>query len=161
MPERLRREPVTVSVCRPSHYVAGILSSLSQFLESESAKGLQSAARQEIAGVSIRAASGPCRHAVLREPTELVRVQGIVSDIAQRFCKMSAELLETLRKTESSLKRIRQSRATEASAAGGPSDIDKISMQLFLDVQVLSVTYTRGLLGCACRYPFFECIRVW
>ena len=50
---------------------------------------------------------------------------------------MSSELLETLRKTESSLKRIRQNRATDqAAGSGGPSDIDKISLQLFLDVQV-------------------------
>ena len=63
-------------------------------------------------------------------------VQGVVSDVAQRFSKMATELLDTLRKTESSLKRIRQSRATDASAGGGPSDIDKISLQLFLDVQV-------------------------
>ncbi len=66
-------------------------------------------------------------------------MQGVVSEVAQRFRKMSSELLETLRKTESSLKCIRQNRATDpAAGAGGPSDIDKISLQLFVDVQVPS-----------------------
>ena len=51
---------------------------------------------------------------------------------------VAVELLETLRKTESSLKRIRQGRAGDAAAAGGPSDIDKISLQHFLDVQVMA-----------------------
>jgi len=64
-------------------------------------------------------------------------VQGVVAEVAERFRKMSSELLETLRKTESSLKRIRQNRPTDpAAGGGGPSDIDKISLQLFLDVQV-------------------------
>ena len=58
-----------------------------------------------------------------------------MSEVADRFRRMASELLDTLRKTESSLKRIRQNRVADSSAKG-PSDIDKISLQLFLDVQV-------------------------
>ena len=75
------------------------------------------------------------KHGISLDSTWASVVQGVVSEVAQRFSKMATELLDTLRKTESSLKRIRQSRATDASAGGGPSDIDKISLQLFLDVQ--------------------------
>ena len=61
-------------------------------------------------------------------------MQDVTSAVAKRFCKMSEELLDTLRRTESSLKRIRQSRA--AAGGSGTSDVEKISLQLFLDVQV-------------------------
>ena len=48
-----------------------------------------------------------------------------------------------VRKTESSLKRLKKGRAAEAAALEGgaaqASDTDKISMQLFLDVQVRAV----------------------
>ena len=77
-------------------------------------------------------------------------LQGVASEVADRFRRMAAELLDTLRKTESSLKRIRQNRVTDSSAAGGPSDIDKISLQLFLDVQVSTSAFfvIWGLQGC-------------
>ncbi len=44
-----------------------------------------------------------------------------------------------VRKTEASLKRLKKGRAAEGAGADGSpamSDTDKISMQLFLDVQV-------------------------
>ena len=44
-----------------------------------------------------------------------------------------------VRKTEASLKRLKKGRAAESAGADGApamSDTDKISMQLFLDVQV-------------------------
>ncbi len=58
--------------------------------------------------------------------------------MTQRFANQAWELLENLRKTESSLKRLKKSRAGDA-AADGPgalSDADKVNVQLFLDAQV-------------------------
>lgn len=53
-----------------------------------------------------------------------------------------------MRKTESSLKRLKKGRAAEGAqlegAAAQVSDTDKISMQLFLDVQVRR----QGMLAC-------------
>ena len=61
-----------------------------------------------------------------------------MAGVTQRFATQAGEMLETLRKTESSLKRLKKSRAGDA-AADGPgalSDTDKVQVQLFLDVQV-------------------------
>ncbi len=53
---------------------------------------------------------------------------------------VAGDLLETVRKTESSLKRLKKNRAAgdaaTPEAAGGASDTDKMTTQLFLDVQV-------------------------
>ena len=58
--------------------------------------------------------------------------------VSAQYAAMAAELLDTLRKTESSLARLRRNRPVEGAAADGSqlSDMDKISTQLFLDVQV-------------------------
>ena len=60
----------------------------------------------------------------------------MLRELSATFQTKASDLLDTLRKTESSLNRIRHSRTTEQTAAGGMTDIQKISMQLFLDVQV-------------------------
>jgi Domain of unknown function (DUF3510) len=63
--------------------------------------------------------------------------QGTVDTVATRYASMAVRMLETLRKTESSLKRLKKNRAVEPAADGSQlSDIDKISLQLFLDVEV-------------------------
>ena len=50
---------------------------------------------------------------------------------------VAGDLLETVRKTESSLKRLKKHRgAGDAPAEGAASDTDKMTTQLFLDVQV-------------------------
>ena len=65
-------------------------------------------------------------------------VQGVISGVTQRFATQAGDLLENLRKTESSLKRLKKSRAGDASAdgPGALSDADKVNVQLFLDAQV-------------------------
>ena len=63
-------------------------------------------------------------------------LQGVLRELSATFQTKASDLLDTLRKTESSLNRIRHSRTMEQTAAGGMTDIQKISMQLFLDVQV-------------------------
>ena len=64
--------------------------------------------------------------------------QGVVEGVSARFAAQAAEMLETLRKTESSLRRLRESRAGDAAGdgAGALSATDKVHVQLFLDAQV-------------------------
>ncbi len=65
-------------------------------------------------------------------------MQGVIAGVTQRFATQARDLLESLRKTESSLKRLKKSRAGDA-ASDGPgalSDADKVNVQLFLDAQV-------------------------
>ncbi len=66
------------------------------------------------------------------------RVQGVIAGVTQRFATQARDLLESLRKTESSLKRLKKSRAGEAGSdgPGALSDADKVNVQLFLDAQV-------------------------
>ncbi|BDA46634.1 Conserved oligomeric Golgi complex subunit 2 [Coccomyxa sp. Obi] len=97
---------------KASHYVAAILSALRTFLDGEAAGRLGPDARSEIA-------------------------EGVIAGVTQRFATQARDLLESLRKTESSLKRLKKSRAGEA-ASDGPgalSDADKVNVQLFLDAQ--------------------------
>ncbi|CAL8471248.1 g10790 [Coccomyxa elongata] len=97
---------------KASHYVAAILSALRTFLDGEAAARLGPEARSEIA-------------------------EGVIAGVTQRFATQARDLLESLRKTESSLKRLKKSRAGEA-ASDGPgalSDADKVNVQLFLDAQ--------------------------
>ena len=58
--------------------------------------------------------------------------------MSARFAGQAAEMLETLRKTESSLRRLRESRTGDApgDGAGALSNTDKVHVQLFLDAQV-------------------------
>eukprot|EP00884_Botryococcus_braunii_P005660 jgi/Botrbrau1/15095/Bobra.0255s0008.1 len=96
---------------RPSHYVGGILGPLRTFLDAEPAKLLREAAVAELSA-------------------------GTVDTVARRYASMAVRMLETLRKTESSLKRLKKNRTVEPAADGSQlSDIDKISLQLFLDVE--------------------------
>ena len=66
---------------------------------------------------------------------QIYSLQGVVEGVATRFASQAGQLLENLRQTESALKRLKKNRP-EAGEAGQLSDIEKISLQLFLDVQV-------------------------
>lgn len=75
---------------------------------------------------------------------KLLLSRGVVDDVNGRYTALAEELLTSVKKTESSLKRLKKSRPGEAAApgdaAGGGaaaamSDSDKIGLQLFLDVQ--------------------------
>lgn len=69
----------------------------------------------------------------------------MIDNVNQRYSSLAEELLTTVKKTESSLKRLKKTRPGEAAgtdAAAGPgavgagmSDSDKICLQLNLDVQ--------------------------
>lgn len=67
-------------------------------------------------------------------------MQGVVGSVSQQYASMVSELLDMLHKTEQSLARVRRNKTADASAAGDGnaelSNIQKISLQLFLDVQV-------------------------
>ena len=67
-------------------------------------------------------------------------MQGVVEEVTARFSGQATEMLETLRKTESSLRRLRESRAVDApgDGPGALSNTDKVGVQLFLDAQVCS-----------------------
>ncbi|MEW5318940.1 MAG: hypothetical protein WDW38_010122 [Sanguina aurantia] len=58
----------------------------------------------------------------------------VVRVVNGRYRQLSEELLSTVRKTESSLKRLKKSRPGEG-AEGAMADSDKIALQLHLDVQ--------------------------
>lgn len=72
---------------------------------------------------------------------KLLLSRDVINDVNQRYSTLAEELLTTVKKTESSLKRLKKTRPGEAAgeggAAAGPamSDSDKIGLQLFLDVQ--------------------------
>eukprot|EP00200_Dunaliella_tertiolecta_P002070 CAMPEP_0202343412 /NCGR_PEP_ID=MMETSP1126-20121109/3543_1 /ASSEMBLY_ACC=CAM_ASM_000457 /TAXON_ID=3047 /ORGANISM="Dunaliella tertiolecta, Strain CCMP1320" /LENGTH=1109 /DNA_ID=CAMNT_0048934475 /DNA_START=46 /DNA_END=3376 /DNA_ORIENTATION=- len=61
----------------------------------------------------------------------------VVDAVTVRYKELAVELLTTVRKTESSLKRLKKARPgeTEGGEGGGMSDSDKITLQLYLDVQ--------------------------
>ncbi|KAK9837983.1 hypothetical protein WJX74_008999 [Apatococcus lobatus] len=94
---------------RPSHYLASLLQPLQSLLDAPPASDLLESAKAEI-------------------------IQGVVEGVAARFASQAGQLLENLRQTESALKRLKKNRP-EAGEAGQLSDIEKISLQLFLDVQ--------------------------
>ncbi|KAF8069609.1 COG2 [Scenedesmus sp. PABB004] len=102
---------------RHSHYVAGVLQPLRQLLD----------------------APGPV--AALPERLKLALAADVVERVNARYAALAEELLATVRKTESSLKRLKKARPGEppdgaaGAPGGGMSDSDKIGLQLFLDVE--------------------------
>jgi hypothetical protein len=106
---------------RPSHYVSTILAPLAAFLGGEGGRG---------------AVSGAARGALAR---------AVVAGVAGRYCQLAEDTLATVRKTESSLRRLKSRKAPgaggegegEAAAAGAAAQgtDQMISLQLFLDVQ--------------------------
>ena len=66
-------------------------------------------------------------------------MQGVVANVSQHYASMVSELLDMLQKTEQSLARVRRNKPADAAAAADGSEmsnIQKISLQLFLDTQV-------------------------
>ena len=103
---------------RHSHYVTGVLQPLAAFLEGDAGRGLSRAMQQALLSDVVDATSG-------------------------RYATLADELVVTVQKTESSLKRLKKGKAGdgEGAPAGGPggpdamSDAGKICLQLFLDVR--------------------------
>ncbi|PRW51049.1 conserved oligomeric Golgi complex subunit 2 [Chlorella sorokiniana] len=94
---------------RPSHYVSMILAPLHQFLQAEVASGLSAEARQQLAAA-------------------------VVVGVSSRYLHLADDTLSTVRKTESSLKRLKARQ--QGGEGGAATDTDKmIELQLFLDVQ--------------------------
>lgn len=66
-------------------------------------------------------------------------LQGLVLSVSQQFASMVSELLDMLHKTEQSLARVRRNRPADIAGpadASELSNIQKICLQLYLDVQV-------------------------
>ncbi|KAA6427855.1 MAG: conserved oligomeric Golgi complex subunit 2-like [Trebouxia sp. A1-2] len=102
---------------RPSHYVGGVLQPLRAFLGTDAGKRLQPSAQQEVA-------------------------EGVAATVSQQYASMVSELLDMLQKTEQSLARVRRNKPADSAAAGDGSElsnIQKISLQLFLDVKEFGV----------------------
>ena len=90
---------------------AGVLAPLRQFLEAPGAmQQLPKQLKQQLAAA-------------------------VVEAVNARYQALAEELLVTVRKTESSLKRLKKVRPGEAEAPDAMSDSDKITLQLYLDVQ--------------------------
>lgn len=86
--------------------------------------------------------AGPVQR--LPDSLKLLLSRDVVDNVNTRYNSLAEELLTTVKKTETSLKRLKKTRPGEApdaaaAAAAGPgaglSDSDKICLQLFLDVQ--------------------------
>ena len=78
-------------------------------------------------------------HSEPEQPLNTVMLpQGVFTSVATAFATMAAQQLDTLQRTETSLKRLKKARAGEGEAGPGSqlSDMDKILAQLVLDVQV-------------------------
>ncbi|KAL3159356.1 hypothetical protein ABBQ32_011306 [Trebouxia sp. C0010 RCD-2024] len=107
---RMTARPVPT---RPSHYASGVLQPLRAFLDTPAGKCLQPRAQEELA-------------------------EGVVASVSQQYAAMVSELLDMLHKTEQSLARVRRNKPADAAAATEGSEltnIQKISLQLFLDTQ--------------------------
>ncbi|EFJ51678.1 component of oligomeric golgi complex 2 [Volvox carteri f. nagariensis] len=110
---------------RASHYVSGVLTPLRQLLEAGPVKRLAPELQQELVVVPV--AEGVC----------------------SRYAALADELLVSVRKTESSLKRLKKAKGGaggEEDSAAGLSDSDKITLQLHLDVEELGVQLNQLLL---------------
>ncbi|XP_071731750.1 conserved oligomeric Golgi complex subunit 2-like [Rutidosis leptorrhynchoides] len=110
---RMTKKPPPV---RHSHYVSGVLRPLKVFLDGE------------------RAAK------YLTADTKEKLTQGAALKITGRYNELAAGIVNTARKTETSLQRIRMGAQRRAGATSDVSDhnvseIDRICMQLFLDIQ--------------------------
>ncbi|KAK1433909.1 hypothetical protein QVD17_10827 [Tagetes erecta] len=110
---RMTKKPPPV---RHSHYVSGVLRPLQVFLDGERATTYLS---EDITGKL---------------------VQGAAFKITGRYHELAAEIVNTLRKTETSLQRIRKGAQRRAGANSdvsdhNVSDTEKVCMQLFLDIQ--------------------------
>lgn len=110
---RMTKKPPPV---RHSHYVAGVLRPLKVFLDGERAT------------------------TYLTEDTKDKLVQGAAFKITGRYHELAADIVNTARKTETSLQRIRLGAQRRAGASSDVSDsnvseTDRICMQLFLDIQ--------------------------
>lgn len=84
--------------------------------------------------------AGPVQQ--LPDALKLLLARDVINNVNERYNALAEELLTTVKKTESSLKRLKKSRpgedaaaAATAGAAAAMSDSDKICLQLFLDVQ--------------------------
>ncbi|KAG2501945.1 hypothetical protein HYH03_000443 [Edaphochlamys debaryana] len=108
---------------RASHYVSGVLTPLRQLLDGAKVKKLAPALQQELLVLPV--ADGLC----------------------SRYAALADELLQSVRKTESSLKRLKKAKggAGEEDAATAVSDSDKITLQLHLDVEELGAQLARLL----------------
>jgi hypothetical protein len=107
---------------RHSHYVSGVLQPLRAALD---------------------APGGPQR---LPAPARLRLAGAVFDSVNARYQQLAEELLSSVRKTESSLKRLKKGRGPEAGAAASAaagdgaagaemSDSEKICLQLYLDAQ--------------------------
>ncbi|KAL6757491.1 hypothetical protein V8C86DRAFT_2624124 [Haematococcus lacustris] len=94
---------------RHSHYVTGALVPMRNLLESSRLARLPAAARTQL-------------------------VTGIAAAVCARYQALAEELLTTVRKTESSLKRLKKAQQADAGDGSAMSDSDKITLQLHLDV---------------------------
>lgn len=110
---RMTKKPPPV---RHSHYVSGVLRPLKAFLDGERA------------------------NTYLTEDTKVKLIQGAAVKITNRYNDLAADIVNTARKTETSLQRIRLGAQRRAGASSDVSDhnvseTDRICMQLFLDIQ--------------------------
>eukprot|EP00198_Chlamydomonas_reinhardtii_P005891 XP_001695227.1 component of oligomeric golgi complex 2 [Chlamydomonas reinhardtii] len=109
---------------RASHYVGGVLTPLRALLE-----------------------AAPVRR-LAPELQQALLVLPVAEGVCARYAALAEELLVSVRKTESSLKRLKKAKAGgEEDAAAAVSDSDKITLQLHLDAAELGQQLGRLLLG--------------
>ena len=110
---------------RHSHFVPGVSAPIRAFVESPAARALTREARERLAAAA-------------------------AERVSATYADMAGELVASVRKTEASLNRLKDRKATKAGAtgsnpggddAGKPTDTEKICKQLHLDV----AEYAAGL----------------
>ncbi|GBF98792.1 hypothetical protein Rsub_11374 [Raphidocelis subcapitata] len=112
---------------RHSHYVSGVLAPLAAALDAAAASG---------------AGAGAARGPPPPPRVSAALAAAVFDSVNARYRQLAEELLSGVRKTESSLKRLKKGRPGGADGGGGGdsagsemSDSEKICLQLFLDAQ--------------------------
>eukprot|EP00898_Chlorokybus_atmophyticus_P000165 jgi/Chlat1/1149/Chrsp112S01611 len=122
---------------RPSHFVPLILQPLRAFSDGERAALLSPERRTELA-------------------------HGVALKVTTRFDETARDFVTTVKKTESSLKRLKgRTGGMDGSASGGVSDTDKIMHQLVLDVKEYGKQLQRIGIDAAQLEPYrklWECV---
>lgn len=122
---------------RHSHFMPSVLSPLGAFTESQRARALPKEARAAL-------------------------VEAVAASVTAKYEDMARELVSTVKKTESSLKRLKDRRGGAAGGAAGAgaevSDTEKICKQLHLDAQEFARQLARFGVDAA-QLPAFQ--RLW
>jgi len=109
---------------RANYYVANVVSLLDNFLSSHT-----------ITTTTATATTSQPQHQLIPQPVLQEWIRRVLEDVTNRYEEMVSETLNNAHKTEELLSKMVKKKTHSATKGDGAiSDIDKISLQLFLDV---------------------------